>query len=216
MLFTTLATLSLLLSPISAITLGRASGFGVFGNAGTTNAGSTTRVRGNVGVDPAACGSATGYGAANYAAFYCPASTQSSNAATDLAIARAAAAGATPATPISGVLNGVTLTPGIYSITTTASLGGATLTLNGAGTYIFQVGTALTTATGAIVALTGGATACDVWWYIGSSATIFAGTVWKGNILATSGVAVGNQAIINGTVYAGTSVTLIADDITGC
>jgi hypothetical protein len=209
--------LALFSRPATSVVIGRGTGFGVFGSAGATNSNGNTRIRGNLGVSPAACTSATGFSAGTFVEFFCPASPEATNGKADLAIAYAAAKGAGPSSPITGVLNGVTLTPGTYSIAAIATLGGSTLTLNGAGTYIFQVGTALKTTTGAIVKLEGGATACNVWWQVGSSATIFAGTIWKGNILANQGISVGNGAVINGTLFANTaSVTLINDDITGC
>lgn len=211
------AGLALFFRPTTSVVIGRGTGFGVFGSAGATNSNANTRIRGNLGVSPASCTSATGFGIANYVSFFCPGSPQSTNAKADLAIAYTSAANTAPSTPISGVLNGVTLTPGTYKIATTASLGGSTLTFNGAGTYIIQVGTALKTTTGAIVALKGGATACNIWWQVGSSATIFAGAIWKGTILAGQAISVGNAAVVNGTLYAGTSsVTLINNDITGC
>ena len=81
-----------------------------------------------------------------------------------------------PVTEMSGVdLGGRTLGPGIYHFGSSAALHG-TLTLDGEGasnpTFIFQIGSTLTTGTGARVRLTNGADGCAVFWAVGSSATI--------------------------------------------
>ena len=67
-------------------------------------------------------------------------------------------------------LGGKTLGPGVYNQSTAPTLTG-TLTLNGGGVYIFQIGSTLVTASGARVALIGGAQPCDIFWRVNSSAT---------------------------------------------
>ena len=89
-------------------------------------------------------------------------------AKTDLAAAYADAVGRTPVA-IASALGGITLTPGVYSATTFALTGN--LTLNGSGVYIFQATSTLDTAASSQVLLTGGATAGNIFWQVGSSAT---------------------------------------------
>lgn len=56
------------------------------------------------------------------------------------------------------------LIPGVYCITDAVTIGAAGITLSGAGTYIFRIDGAFDTVANAIVTLTGGASACDVFW----------------------------------------------------
>ena len=114
-------------------------------------------------------------------------------------------------------LGGLTLTPGVYNVGA-ADLTG-TLTLNGPGLYVFQA-TSLTTASGpgaAIVALTNGATACDVWWQVGSSAAIGTFTAMQGNILALTSITIGTSATLQGRALARNgTVTLASNAVTAC
>ncbi|MGK0157200.1 MAG: hypothetical protein ACI9SE_004176 [Neolewinella sp.] len=87
-------------------------------------------------------------------------------------------------------LGGLTLTPGTYSCFTTAGIAvGATLTLDGPGFYVFQIGTTMTAAALSNVVLVNGATSSQVFWQCGTTATL------------------GGDVFI-GTVIAGTTVTL--------
>jgi len=100
------------------------------------------------------------------------------------------------------VLDGLTLTPGVYTSAGAMSLSAAaTLTLNGAGNYYFQIGSTLTTGAGAIIALTGGATAANVYFQVGSSATLGAAQTFNGNIIANTSITVGGGTI-NGSLIA--------------
>jgi len=84
-------------------------------------------------------------------------------------------------------------TPGVYCISGAASIGGGgTITLNGAGTYIFRMDGALTTSAGSIVVLAGGASACDVWWTPIQSTTIGANSTFVGADLDAAGITVGS------------------------
>jgi hypothetical protein len=90
----------------------------------------------------------------------------------------------------------VTLSPGVYCFDSSAQLTG-TLTLSGSGVYVFQIVSTLTTASDSSVVLANGATAGDVFWQVGSSATLGTDTAFVGSILAD----------VSDTVAAGTSVT---------
>lgn len=107
-------------------------------------------------------------------------------------------------------LGGRTLPPGVYCFNSSAGLTGA-LTLDGGGDsnakWIFQIGSTLTTATRSSVVLAGGARAGNVFWQVGSSATLGTGTAFKGNILASASVSlvsgaslVGRALALNGAV----------------
>ena len=115
---------------------------------------------------------------------------------------RAANAPCPPTHNFSGVnLGGKTLTPGVYCQTTAPTLTG-TLTLNGAGVYIFQIGSTLITATGARVVLIGGAQPCEIYWQVSSSATLFPSTAFVGNIMALTNITMQTQATLEGRALA--------------
>ena len=119
--------------------------------------------------------------------------------------------------PMLPALGGESLTPGVYNAGA-ANLTG-TLTLNGPGLYVFQA-TALTTASGpgaSAVSLINGATACDVWWQVGSSATIGTFSAMQGNILALTSITIGTSASLQGRALARNgTVTLDSNNITAC
>ncbi len=79
-----------------------------------------------------------------------------------------------------------------------------TLTLNGSATdvWIFQAVSSLTTASAANIVLTGGAQACNVFWQVGSSATLGTGTLFKGNILALTSITDNGGSIVQGRLLA--------------
>jgi len=103
-------------------------------------------------------------------------------------------------------LGGLTLAPGVYCFDTSAQLTGM-LTLTGAGPWVFQMGSTLTTASNSSVVNSGSGPDTDVFWAVGSSATLGTGTEFTGNILAvasitlTAGASVSGRAIaLNGAV----------------
>jgi Ice-binding-like len=95
------------------------------------------------------------------------------------------------------------LVPGVYCQTTAPPFTG-TLTLNGSGIYIFQIlpATTLTTLNGASVVLIGGANPCQVFWLVGSSATIAPTTTFVGTIIAQQSIAMQTGATLNGRALA--------------
>jgi type VI secretion system secreted protein VgrG len=92
-----------------------------------------------------------------------------------------------------------TLTPGVYKFSSSAQLTGA-LTLDNGGNnnavFVFQIGTALTTASSSSVVLTGAGTGDGVFWDVGSSATLGSATAFQGNILALMDITLGTGATI--------------------
>lgn len=120
-------------------------------------------------------------------------------------------------TSIVAELGGRTLAPGTYAFDSTANIAaGTTLTLSGAGTYVFQVGSALTANVGSSVVLAGGASACDVFWQVTSAATLN-GASFAGTVVAHDGITLGVGAALTGralTTPAG-SVTLSGGNTVG-
>ena len=107
---------------------------------------------------------------------------------------------------ISDNQGGETLTAGVYTSGESVSIEGAPLYLDAEGdpdaVWIFQIGSTLTTTSGGDVILTGGAQAKNVYWQVGSSATLGSGTAFKGNILALESITMGTGAILDGRALA--------------
>jgi hypothetical protein len=195
--------------------LGTAGSFAVLAGTGITNTGPTT-IKGDVGSYPTTTqtgfGSVTFSGGTNHAG---DAVTQ--GAKTDLITAYNTAAGSGPTIPVAADLGGQTLTPGVYNSASSLGLTGK-LTLSGTSSdvWIFQAGSTLTTASGSSVVFIGGATSCNVFWQIGSSATIGTGSAFKGTIMALDSITVTTGATIDGRALARNgAVTLDTNTITG-
>jgi hypothetical protein len=108
----------------------------------------------------------------------------------------------------SGVnLGGLTLVPGVYCQTTAPTLSG-TLTLNGGGVYIFQIGSTLVTAPSARISLINGATPCEIFWAVSSAVTLDVGTAFVGNIMAQTLIAMNTRATLEGRALGKAAVTL--------
>ena len=185
------------------ISLGAAQNFAILGGSTVTNTGPTL-ISGNVGVAP---GSAiTGFppGAVVNGALHRtdPAATQ---AHADTMTAYNNLAGQTATQNLSGQdLGGQTLTTGVYKFNTSAQLTGTLMlndTANPNAPFIFQIGSTLTTATGAMVLFTGPADP-NVFWQVGSSATLGTATSFAGNILALASITLNTGANIQGRALA--------------
>jgi hypothetical protein len=139
-------------------------------------------------------------------------------AQTDLTTAINAAAGATSTGAITSDLAGLSLGPGVYTSGSSIGLSG-NLTLDANGdpnaVFIFQAGSSLTVNTGSSITLLGGAQACNVFWEVGSSATILPGAAFDGNILARVSITLDTGATLVGSALASTgAVTLDTNTIT--
>jgi hypothetical protein len=118
-----------------------------------------------------------------------------------------------PVLNLPGDIGGRTLLPGVYCNSSTSLGITGTVTLDGNGdpnaVFIFQIGTALTTASNSNVHLIGGAQASNVFWQVGSSATVGTGSVFNGIILAQASITLTTGAVFNGRALARTgAVTL--------
>ena len=114
-------------------------------------------------------------------------------------------------------LGGLTLTPGVYCFTSEAQLTG-TLVLDAQfdanAVFVFQIVSKLTTASGASIRLLHGANPCNIFWKVGSSATVGPATTFIGNILALTSIALQTGASVNGRALARNgAVTLDSNQI---
>jgi ice-binding like protein len=133
---------------------------------------------------------------------------------------------ARPAIPLAiGDLSGLTLTPGTYKAASSLGILSpapgplSIVTLDGLGdtnaVFVFQVGSALTTNTGTQVKLVNGTQAKNVYWAVGSSATLGVNSTFNGNILALASITLDTGATLNGRALAHTgAVTLDSNHVT--
>lgn len=124
-----------------------------------------------------------------------------------------------PTSPtLSGDLGGRTLTSGVYNYSSSAGLTG-TLTLDGQGNpaaqFVFQIGNAFTTATSSVVQLINGAQACNVFWQVGSSATLGSGSTFAGQVVALTSITAVSGASINGRLFARNGAVTLDTNLIG-
>jgi hypothetical protein len=186
----------------TAVPLGTAASYSVLGGQTVTNTGPSV-LDGDVGVSPGTA--ITGFPPGVALGATHAADAHALRAQSDLTIAYNDAAGQAPDDSISGDLGGLTLEPGVYNASSSIGLTG-TLTLDGQGdpdaVFVFQVGSTLTTASASRVALLNDAQACNVFWQIGSSATLGTGTTFVGTIMALTSISVTTGTTVDGRALA--------------
>jgi hypothetical protein len=216
-----MATLALAASSRAAtsVGLGTADSFAVLAGAGVTNTGPSV-INGDLGTSPTPA--VTGFGGApngtvNGAIHQ--ADALAGQAQADLTTAYDNAAGQGPVNTLATELGGQTLTPGVYdSESGTFGITGA-LTLNGQGNpdavFLFKTATTLISASASQVLMINGAQPCNLFWQVGSSATLGTDSIFAGNILALESIELGSGVTVLGRLLArNASVTLINDTVT--
>ncbi len=198
--FTTLAASSAQSAPV----LASASGFAVLAGSTVTNTGATG-LTGDLGVSPGTA--VTGFPPGTFTGAKHAGDPTSAAAMADLTVAYNDAAGRTvgPVT-VAGNLGGLTLPPGLYKSTSSLAISSGDLTLDAQGdpnaVFIFQMASTLTTTSGRSVILAGGAKSTNVFWQVGSSATLGSTSVFKGTIMANQSITLSTGASLNGRALA--------------
>lgn len=206
--------------PQQAVTLGAAGDFAILAGSLVSNI-PTSAVTGNIGLSPAAGSYISGFGLTEVSGIVYtvdatgPAGSVISasmltGAKADIIIAYNDAAGRTPI-PEGAFLNtgagnigGMTLIPGLYKFTGGLAISGSNLTLSGNATdvWIFQINSNLVVAEGIQVILTGGALPANIFWQVGTSATLGTTSVFKGIILADQSISMNTGATLDGRALA--------------
>jgi hypothetical protein len=192
--------------------LGPALNFAVLAGQTITNTGPSV-ITGNLGLDPGS--SVTGFPPGNVTGIKDVSDAASLRAKNDLVTGYTDAANAPSTSDLTGKdLGGQNLTPGVYTFSSSAHLTGS-LTLSDNGVFIFQIGSALTTASNSTVLLQNGAQACAVYWQVGSSATLGSGTQFQGNLMALTSITMVTGANLTGRALARNgALTLDTNNIT--
>lgn len=177
--------------------LGTAQSFAVLGGSAVTNTLATTVV-GNLGVSPGSAVSGFPPGLVSGGVIHA-ADAVALQAQNDVTTAYNFLALQAVSSDLTGTdLGGLTLVPGVYRFSSSAQLTG-TLTLDAQGDanaqFIFQIGSTLTTASNSSVVVINGGQDCNVFWQVGSSATIGTGTAFVGNILALTSISLTTGAV---------------------
>jgi hypothetical protein len=204
--------------------LGSAQDFTVLGYAGVTSAVTdpASQIYGNVGVTPGALSLITGFppGSITGGTKLGPGSA-ADQALIDInaAVSTLAGLGVTGSYAVN--LGGLTLTPGVYSLSDAATSLTGTLTLNAENNsnarFVFLLASTLTTASSSVVSVINGNPGTEVYWVVGSSAELGSGSTFEGNILAYAKIALDSTANIEcGRAFSRTDqVTLIDNNISG-
>jgi hypothetical protein len=199
------------------INLGTATAFGVLGASTVTNTG-PSNITGDLGLSPGT--SITGFPPGIVLGTIEPTTAVATQAQADLTTAYNVAASLTPTTTGLSDLVGLSLTPGVYSGPTLSLSGDLTLAGTAQSVWVFQTDSTLVTASASRILLTGGATACNVFWKVSSSATLGTASQFVGTVMANQSITANTSATVQGRLLADNgAVTLDSNVITrpvGC
>lgn len=201
------------------VPLNSAANFLVLAGSTVTNTGPTTLTGGNLGLSPGSAVTGFPPGTLTSPAAMFVADPTAAQAQLDLTAAYNYAAGVQGAAVLPGDMSGLTFAPGVYKTSSTVELSAGNVTLDAQGNanavFIFQVGSTLTTLGSTQVILAGGAQAKNIFWQIGSSATLGTNSVFSGTILSLQSITLDTGASLNGRALARNgAVTLDSNTVT--
>ncbi len=203
-------------SPASAAApgLGSAAAYSVLGGTTVTNTGSSV-LSGDLGVSPG--NAITGFSTATVGGATHAGDAAAAQAQSDLTAAYGVTAGLTPTgTSLGSALVGGVHDPGVYNAASALDMSGA-VTLDAQGdpnaVFVFQIGSDFTTASSSSVVLTGAAQACNVFWQVGSSATLGTNSTFVGTIMALTSITVTTGTTVQGRALARNGAVTLDDNV---
>jgi Ice-binding-like/PEP-CTERM motif len=225
-----LLSLSFLLLPLLALSayadsvnLGTAGSYAVLAGSTVTNTGATV-LFGDLGLSPGTATAVTGFLPGIVHGTINAGNAAAAQAQLDLTTAYNQAAGLQSTGALAGTVGTATLTSGVYTFSSSALLTGQlTLTGKPGDVFVFQIPSTLTTASGSSIIFINSLTGKpmndpNIFWQVGSSATLGTSTAFEGNILALTSISLNTGATIKcGSALAQNgAVTLQGNTITSC
>jgi hypothetical protein len=195
------------------VSMAGASNMAVLAGSAVTNTGATN-ITGDLGLSPGT--SVGGFPPGILVGTQHINDTEANQAKTDLTAAYNDAAGrsCTDMVTLSGNLGGLTLTPGLYKSTSSLAISSGDLTFDAKGNanavFVIQMMSTLTVTSGRKVILAGGASAANIFWQVGSSASFGTTSVFKGTILAMQSITFDTGATLDGRALARTGAVTMA------
>jgi hypothetical protein len=202
------------LAETAPVGLGTAGSFAVLAGTTVTNTGPSS-ISGDLGLSPGTAVTGFPPGTVSNGTIH-SADGVAAGAQSDLTTAYNDAAGRSPTASVPAFIGaGQTLTPGVYKASSSLDVGGS-LTLDAGGdpdaVFIFQAPSTLVTDSASSVILTNGAQACNVFWQVGSSATLGTNSAFTGSILALTSISVDTGDTIAGRALARNGAVTLDDD----
>src|SRR3984957_9382316 len=202
------------LAETAPVGLGTAGSFAVLAGTTVTNTGPST-ISGDLGVRPGIAETGFPPGTVSNGTIH-SADGVAAGAQSDLTTGYNDAAGRSPTANVPAFIGaGQTLAPGVYKASSSLDVGGS-LTLDAGGdpnaVFIFQAPSTLVTDSASSVILTNGAQACNVFWQVGSSATLGTDSAFSGSILALTSISVNTGDTVDGRALARNGAVTLDDD----
>jgi Ice-binding-like len=202
------------LAETAPVGLGTAGSFAVLAGTTVTNTGPST-ISGDLGVSPGTAVTGFPPGIVSNGTIH-SADGVADGAQSDLTTGYNDAAGRSPTANVPAFIGaGQTLAPGVYKASSSLDVGGS-LTLDAGGdpnaVFIFQAPSTLVTDSASSVILTNGAQACNVFWQVGSSATLGTNSAFTGSILALTSISVNTGDTVDGRALARNGAVTLDDD----
>ncbi len=201
------------------VPLKSAGNFKILAGSTVTNTGPTTITGGDLGLSPGSAVTGFPPGTLTPPAVMHVTDPIAAQAQLDLTAAYNYAAGLPGGAVLPGDMSGLTFTPGVYTNASTVMLSAGNVTLDAQGdanaVFVFQVGSTLTTIGSTQVVLAGGAQARNIFWQVGSSATLGTNSIFMGTIMALQSITLDTGASLQGRALARNgAVTLDSNTIT--